>query len=98
MVVSDNIKLLFTYLIALIVIVGGGAAVFASRLDPPESNAQNVALMFAGFIGAAISFVFGRETATQATRASQSSNAAGVASQNGDRGEEVMAEARKHGV
>lgn len=34
MVVSDNIKLLFTYLIALIVIVGGGAAVYASRLDP----------------------------------------------------------------
>jgi len=97
-IVSDNIKLLFTYLIALVVIVGGGAAVYASRLDPADSNAQNVALMFAGFIGAAISFVFGRETATQATRASQSSNAAGVASQNGDRGEDVDHAARKHGV
>jgi len=97
-IVSDNIKLLFTYLIALIVIVGGGAAVYASRLDPADSNAQNVALMFAGFIGAAISFVFGRETATQATRASQSSNAAGVASQNGDNGHAVDAAARKHGV
>ncbi len=98
MVVSDNIKLLFTYLIALIVIVGGGAAVYASRLDPPDSNAQNISLMFAGFIGAAISFVFGRETATQATRASQSSNAAGVASQNGDHAAAVDAAARKHGV
>lgn len=65
---------------------------------PPDSNAQNISLMFAGFIGAAISFVFGREAATQATRASQSSNAAGVASQNGDRGHEVTEVARKHGV
>ena len=98
MIVSDNIKLLFTYLIALIVIVGGGAAVYASRLDPSDSNAQNVALMFAGFIGAAISFVFGRETATQATRASQGSTAAGVASQNGDRGHDVEVAGRKVGV
>jgi hypothetical protein len=54
--------------------------------------------MFAGFIGAAISFVFGRETATQATRASQGSTAAGVASQNGHTGEAVTEAARKHGV
>jgi hypothetical protein len=96
-VVSDNIKLFFSYSIATIVIVLGGAAIFIARLDPPDTNSDNISLLFAGFIGAAITFVFGRETATQATRASQASNAAGVASQNGDRAEAVEAAARKHG-
>ncbi len=98
MIVSDNIKLLFTYLIALLVILGGGLMLYAIRLDPPDSNSANISLLLAGFIGAAITFTFGRETATQATRASQSSNAAGVASQNGDRAEEVTAAAHKHGT
>ncbi len=98
MVVSDNIKLVFTYLTALIVIVGGGLMLYGIRLDPPDSNSSNISLLLAGFIGAAITFTFGRETATQATRASQSSNAAGVASQNGDRADAVEAAARKHGA
>lgn len=73
---SDTIKLLFTYTIAAIVIVGGGLMLYAVRLDPPDSNSANLSLLVAGFIGGAIGFVFNRESATQATRAAQSSAAA----------------------
>jgi len=78
---TDTLKLIFTYGIATIIIVGGGLILYLTRLDPPESNSQNLSLLFAGFIGAAVTFVFNRESATQATRAAQSSSAAGVASQ-----------------
>ena len=70
---ADTIKLIFVYTIAAIVIVGGGAMLYATRLDPPESASQDYGLLIAGFIGAAITFVFNRESATQATRAAQSS-------------------------
>lgn len=65
---ADNLKLVFTYTIAAVVIVGGGAAIiFVRDLD------ENTKLLLAGFIGAAIQYVFNREVATQATRAAQSS-------------------------
>lgn len=102
MVVSDNIKLLFTYLIAFIVIVGGGLMLYGIRLDDPDNtNSANLSLLLAGFIGSAITYAFGRETATQATRASQASTAAGVASQNGigpANADAMEAQARKHSV
>lgn len=79
---ADTIKLLFTYVIASVVIVGGGLMLYAMRLDPPESNSANLSLLLAGFIGAAIAYVFNRETATQATRAAQSSSASGAAQAN----------------
>jgi hypothetical protein len=72
---ADTVKLLFTYIIALVLIVGGMIILYLTRLDPPESNSANISLMLAGFIGAAITFVFNRESATQATRAAQSSAA-----------------------
>jgi len=78
---ADTIKLIFTYAIALIVIVGGGAVLYATRLDPPESNSQNLSLVLAGFIGAAIQFVFNRETQNQTARQVTNATAAGVASQ-----------------
>ena len=76
---SDNIKLWFTYGIALLVIVGGGIMLFIMRLDGPSSNDLQLAIV--GFIGGALAFVFNRETATQATRAAESSARAGVDSQ-----------------
>lgn len=76
---SDSIKLWFTYVLASVVIIGGAIMLYLIRLDPPESSSQNLSLLLAGFIGAAITFVFGRETATQATRAAQSSSASGAA-------------------
>ena len=71
---ADTIKLGFTYAIAFVVIVGGGLMLYVTRLDPPESSA-NLQLVLAGFIGAAITFVFNAESATRATRAAQSSAA-----------------------
>jgi hypothetical protein len=80
---SDNLKLIFTYSIALILIVGGLVMLYAIRLDPKDSASTSYGLLIAGFIGSAVTFVFQREAATQATRAAQSSNAAGVASATG---------------
>ena len=81
---SDNLKLAFTYLIALVIVVGGGAILFFTRLDPPESGSQNLALIIAGFIGSAVTFVFSSETATRATRAAESATLSGsVAARSG---------------
>ena len=66
---ADDIKLWFTYGLAAIIIVGGGIMLYASRM---EQN-SDFALLIAGFIGSAVTFVFNRESATQATRAAQSS-------------------------
>jgi len=72
---ADDVKLWFSYGLAAVVIIGGGVMLYASRL---EAN-TDFALLIAGFIGAAISFVFNRESATQATRAAQSSAAQAAA-------------------
>ena len=74
---ADAIKLVFTYSIAAVVIVGGGLMLYATRLDPAESS--NLQLVLAGFIGAAITFVFNAESSTCATRAAQSFSASGAA-------------------
>ncbi len=76
---ADTLKLVFTYGIAVILIVGGLLILYLTRLDPPESNSQNISLLIAGFIGSAVTFVFNRESATQATRAAQSSSDQGAA-------------------
>ena len=76
---SDNVKLWFTYAIALITIVGGGAMLYAIRLDPPDSGSETLSLAIVWFIGLALGFVFNRESATQATRAAQSSAAGSMA-------------------
>lgn len=70
---ADDIKLWFTYGLAAIIIIGGGIMLYASRM---EQN-SDFALLIAGFIGSAVTFVFNRESATQATRAAQSSVKAG---------------------
>ena len=75
---TDTIKLIFTYVIAFVIIVGGGAMLFLTRLDPPESSA-NLQLVLAGFMGAAITFVFSAESSTRATRAAESTASAATA-------------------
>ena len=79
---TDSIKLLFTYSIAAVIIIGGGAMLYFSRLDPVETVA-NLQLVIAGFIGAAISWVFSSESSTRATRAAQSSTAVGASAAGG---------------
>ena len=74
---ADTIKLIVVYAMAAIVIVGGGIMLFVSR----NEGSTEFALVIAGFIGAAIQFLFGQESATRATRAAQSSASQAVASQ-----------------
>lgn len=69
---ADTVKLLFTYVLAFVVVVGGGAMLYATRLDPPDSSSRDYGLLIAGFIGVALTYVFNRESATQATRAAES--------------------------
>jgi len=64
---ADDVKLWFTYGLATVIIVGGGIMLFVSR---NEAN-SDFSLLIAGFIGAAIGFVYNRESATQATRAAE---------------------------
>jgi hypothetical protein len=71
---ADTIKLWFTYITAQVVIVGGGAMLYFTQDN-------DLRLVVAGFIGAAITFVFNRESATQATRAAQSSASQATAAQ-----------------
>ena len=61
---TDSVKLLFTYSLAAIIIVGGMAMLFVSR---NEAN-SDFQLLVAGFIGGAIGFVFNAESSTRAVR------------------------------
>ena len=77
----DTIRAIFTYVIALAVVLGGGGVIFVSRGDP--GAADTVAIM-AGFVGAALTFVFGAETQTRTARQSATATHAGaVAHANG---------------
>lgn len=72
---TDSIRMTFTYMIALVIVVGGGAFLFMTRSEP---DSQGTSLVIAGFIGAAITFVFGQETSTRASRASTSASVSGA--------------------
>lgn len=59
---------IFTYVIVLVVVIGGGVMLFALRNDP----ANGLSTLVGGFIGAALTWTFGREigaaTAREAAR------------------------------
>lgn len=65
---TDTLKLLLVYGNATVVILGGGWMLYVSRA---ESDATDFRLVVAGFIGAAISFLFGQESATRSARATE---------------------------
>ena len=67
---TDTIKLLFTYTIALVIVVGGGAFLYATL---GQADAESTRLAIVGFMGGATAFVFAQESSKQATRAAQSS-------------------------
>lgn len=75
----DTIRALFTYLIATIVVVGGGAILFTAR-DPTSSDLR---VVVAGFIGSALTFVFGSEVQTRTARQSAAATAAATTTANG---------------
>ena len=65
---SDMVKMVATYLMASVVIVGGGLMLFVSR---NEAN-TDFQLIISGLIGVAVQFLFGSENATRAVRSYQS--------------------------
>lgn len=73
---TDTIRAVFTYAIALIVVVGGGSMLYLLRGDVSATDLRTVV---AGFIGSALTFAFGAEVATRTARQSAASTAAGTA-------------------
>jgi uncharacterized membrane protein YeaQ/YmgE (transglycosylase-associated protein family) len=65
---TETIKAAATYAIAAILIVGGLLFMYFSRLDPPEAQTGTLIPLVAGFVGAAITFVFQQETQTRTAR------------------------------
>ena len=75
----DTIKAVFTYFIVTVVVVGGGVLLFIMRLDPPETGSSTLSLAFVGFIGGALTFLFGQEVQTRTARQAAASTAASTA-------------------
>lgn len=69
----DTIRAIATYLIAFVVVVGGGAIIYVSRGDP---NATDTVAITAGFVGSALTFVFGSEVQTRTARQSAAATVA----------------------
>jgi predicted lipid-binding transport protein (Tim44 family) len=63
----DSLKVLFTYGIAALLLVGGLLYLFLTRLDAAGAGATD-RLALVGFMGIALNFVFMRETATNSAR------------------------------
>lgn len=68
----DTIKAVFTYLIALVTIVGGGLFLYATRLE----TADSLQILVGGFMGSALTFVFSSEVQTRTARQAAASTAA----------------------
>lgn len=67
----DLLKAMYAYTIAAFVVVGGGLTLaFDNSLDP------NTSLVIAGFVGSALTFVFGQEVATRSARQTAAATAA----------------------
>lgn len=65
----DTIRALFTYLTAIIVIVGGGLFLLAIRNDANPNDLMTGAAI--SVVTLAVQFVFTKETATSASRSSE---------------------------
>lgn len=65
---ADALRLLFTYTIALVLIVGGLVFLYVVSADPSNNQVDVLIPLVAGFIGAAVQFVFGQEAGTRAAR------------------------------
>jgi hypothetical protein len=74
----DTIRAIFTYSIAAVVVIGGGIMLFVSRTD---SGIDDLRVVMAGFIGSALTFVFGQEVQTRTARQAAASTAASTAAQ-----------------
>jgi hypothetical protein len=71
----DTIRAVFTYSTALLIVVGGGLIIYVSRSEPA---AADVVAIVAGFMGAALTFLFSSETQTRTARQTNTASAAGA--------------------
>jgi hypothetical protein len=71
----DTIRALFTYTTALIIVVGGGLIIYVSRAEPGSAD---VVAIVAGFMGAALTFLFSSETQTRTARQTNTASASGA--------------------
>lgn len=72
----ETIRALFTYLAALVVIIGGGLILFFTYATP---GGENLLVMVGGFIGFALQFLFGAEVQARTAHQSNTSAATGAA-------------------
>ena len=75
MTTVDTIRAVFTYAIATIVVAGGLWVIYATRAEPAASD--TIAII-AGFVGAALSFVFSTEVQTRTARQTSSAHVEGA--------------------
>lgn len=73
----DTIRALYTYTTALVVVIGGGIMIYMSRSD---TGSEDLRVIVAGFMGAAITFLFQQETQTRTARQSNTAHTAGAIS------------------
>lgn len=69
---TDTARAFFTYMTASFVVVGGFIFLYLTRAD----NASDLQTIVAGFIGAALQFLFGAQVAQQATHSAEKAAAA----------------------
>lgn len=72
----ETARAFFTYLTALVVVVGGILVIYLTRDD---ASASELRVIMAGFVGAALQFLFGSQISTQTT--GQNTTAATVGAQ-----------------
>jgi hypothetical protein len=101
MTTVDTIRAVFTYAIATIVVGGGMYVIYATRAEP---NASDTIAIIAGFVGAALSFVFSTEVQTRTARQTTTAavqgaytHANGIASREGDRAAQAADELAARG-
>lgn len=61
----ETIRVIYSHTIALVLIVGGLAFLYFA-MDRPSATSTGLLVVVGGFIGAAITFVFGQAQASQA--------------------------------
>lgn len=72
---ADTIRLIFTYTIAVLVLVGS----FLLLIFPSQIGSEGVIPFVTGIVGIVLGFVFNRESTTSGQRASERAAAQGAA-------------------
>ena len=80
MTMTDTIRAVAAYVIALVVVVGG----FLFLYNTTETADK---VVVAGFVGSALTFVFGSEVQTRTARQAATQTAASIAASNGNGGD-----------